>query len=416
MAWKQKQAVAKPERGLTLIKQFLITTSLLAVLAGCGVIPKDGPTGDEVRSGAEVHLADTSNVSYAIVKLTPNVAKHVQREVTRPVLFRSAVRGMGLPDVRVGPGDTVTVTIFEAQAGGLFIPGNPGSSAGNFVSLPAQQVDRSGQVSVPYAGAVTAVGRTPSEIQSDIEERLRSRAIEPQVVVSINQRQSDEISVLGDVNAPVRFALEPGGTRILNAIARAGGSTAPGYESIVTIQRRGRVDQALLTSIVSNPSYNINLAPGDVVYVSREPRHYLVFGATPAPGAVGGQQNRRFPFDAENLTMAEAVAKAGGLQDQRADPRSVFLFRLEPKRLLQDIGVDVSKYQEDVIPTVYTVDLSDTQGFFLANTFYMRHKDIIFVSDSPSVDLIKFLDIVRSITGTVNDIAETRLNIQADVD
>ena len=130
---------------------------------------------------------------------------------------------------------------------------------------------------------------------------------------------------------------------------------------------------------------------------------------------MGGQQNRRFPFDAENLTMAEAVAKAGGLQDQRADPRSVFLFRLEPKRLLQDIGVDVSRYQEDLIPTVYTVDLSDTQGFFLANSFYMRHKDVIFVSDSPSVDLIKFLDIVRSITGTVNDIAETRLNIQADV-
>jgi polysaccharide export outer membrane protein len=380
------------------------------------VIPKDGPGGEQVRSGAEVQLADSSNVSYALVKLTPSVARAVQREVTRPVLFRSTVRGTGLPDVRVGAGDTVTVTIFEAQAGGLFIPGTPGSSTGNFVTLPAQQVDRSGQVSVPYAGGVTAVGRTPAEIQADIEEKLRSRAIEPQVVVAVNQRQSDEISVLGDVNTPARFALEPGGTRILNAIARAGGSTAPGYESLITIQRRGRVDQALLTSIIANPTYNINLSPGDVVYVSREPRHFLVFGATPAPGAVGGQQNRRFPFDAENLTMAEAVAKAGGLREDRADPRSVFLFRMEPRRLLQEIGVDVSRYQEEMVPTVYTVDLSDTQGYFLANSFYMRHKDVIFVSDSPSVDLIKFLDIVRSITGTVNDISVTRLNIRDNGD
>jgi polysaccharide export outer membrane protein len=390
----------------------LITTSLLALLpaalAGCGVIPKDGPSGDEVRQGAEVQLTDASNVSYAIVKLTPTVARAVQREVTKPVLFRSTTRG-GLPDVRVGAGDTVTVTIFEAQAGGLFIPGQPGTSTGNFVALPAQQVDRSGQISVPYAGAINAVGRTTAEIQSEIEEKLRSRAIEPQVVVTINQRQSDEVSVLGEVNTPARFALEPGGTKLLNAIARAGGTISPGFESLVTLQRRGRVDQALLTSIVANPSYNINLQPGDVVYVHREPRYFLVFGATPAPGGVAGAtQNRRFAFDAENITLAEAVAKAGGLESNRADPRSVFMMRMEPRRLLQEIGVDVSRYKEDFIPTVYTVDLSDTQGYFLANAFYMRHKDVVFVSDSPSVDLLKFLDIVRSITGTANDILVTR--------
>ena len=306
--------------GQSLIKRFLTTTSLVAALplglAACAnLVPKDGPTGVEVRRGAEVQLSDSANVSYAIVKLTPTIARHVHRAVTAPVLFQSAVRGSGLPDVRVGAGDTVTVTIFEAQAGGLFIPGQPGTSTGNFVQLPAQQIDRSGNISVPYAGAIAAVGRTPAEIQSEIESKLRSRAIEPQVVVTVNQRQSDEVSVLGEVNTPARFALEPGGTKLLNAIARAGGAKNPGYETIITLQRRGRVDQALLTSIVANPSYNINLAPGDVVYASREQRFYLVFGATPAPGAVGGQQNRRFPFETENLTLAEAVAKAGGLDE-----------------------------------------------------------------------------------------------------
>ena len=399
--------------GQSLIKRFLTTTSLVAALplglAACAnLVPKDGPTGVEVRRGAEVQLSDSANVSYAIVKLTPTIARHVHRAVTAPVLFQSAVRGSGLPDVRVGAGDTVTVTIFEAQAGGLFIPGQPGTSTGNFVQLPAQQIDRSGNISVPYAGAIAAVGRTPAEIQSEIESKLRSRAIEPQVVVTVNQRQSDEVSVLGEVNTPARFALEPGGTKLLNAIARAGGAKNPGYETIITLQRRGRVDQALLTSIVANPSYNINLAPGDVVYASREQRFYLVFGATPAPGAVGGQQNRRFPFETENLTLAEAVAKAGGLDESRADPRSVFLFRLEPRQFLADIGVDVSRYKEPAIPTVYTVDLSDTQGFFLANSFFMRHKDVVFVSNSPSVDLVKLMAIVRSVTGTVNDVLLAR--------
>ena len=148
----------------------------------------------------------------------------MQRRTAKPVLFRGDARSTGLPNVRVGAGDTVTVTIFEAQAGGLFIPGQPGTSAGNFVTIPAQQVDRSGQITVPYAGGINAVGRTPAEIQADIEGKLRSRAIEPQVVVSISNRQSDEVSILGEVNAPVRFALEPGGTKLLNAIARAGGA------------------------------------------------------------------------------------------------------------------------------------------------------------------------------------------------
>lgn len=397
-----------------MIKRFLTTTSFLSSLllaTGCGVIPKDGPTGEEVRAGAEVQLSDSSNVSYAMVRITPTVARHVQREMERPILFRANARTSGLPNVRVGAGDTVTVTIFEAQAGGLFIPGQPGTSAGNFVTIPPQQVDRSGQISVPYAGGVDAVGRTPAEIQADIESKLRSRAIEPQVVVAISNRQTDEISILGEVNAPARFSLEPGGTKLLNAIARAGGTRNPGYETVITLQRRGRVDQALLTSIIANPSYNINLMPGDVVYASREQRFYMVFGATPAPGGVVGSQNRRFTFEVENLTLAEAVARAGGLDDLRADPRSVFMFRNEPKKLLQEMGVDVSRFREESVPTVYTLDLSDTQGFFVANSFYMRHKDVIFVSDSPSRDLIKFLDIVRSVSGTVSDVANARSDV-----
>src|SRR4029079_12281454 len=98
----------------------------------------------------------------------------------------------------------------------------------------------------------------------------------------------------------------------------------------------------------------------------------------------------------------------GGLDDLRADPRSVFLFRNEPKKLLKEMGVDVSRFREENIPTVYTLDLSDTQGFFVANSFYMRHKDVIFVSDSPSRDLIKSIDFGRSVSVVVSDVANAR--------
>src|SRR6266478_6523120 len=89
------------------------------------------------------------------------------------------------PVIKFGIGDVVAVSIFEAAAGGLFIPAEAGVRPGNFVALPNQNVDSAGFISVPYAGAIKAAGRTPSEIQQDIVKAIGNRAIEPQVVVSL---------------------------------------------------------------------------------------------------------------------------------------------------------------------------------------------------------------------------------------
>src|SRR6185437_14771477 len=90
------------------------------------------------------------------------------------------------PAIKFGIGDTVSVTVFEAAAGGLFIPIEAGVRPGNFVTLPDQAVDNDGNISVPYAGTIPAAGRTNVEIQNDIVARIRNRAIEPQVVVALS--------------------------------------------------------------------------------------------------------------------------------------------------------------------------------------------------------------------------------------
>jgi hypothetical protein len=73
------------------------------------------------------------------------------------------------------------------------------------------------------------------DIQEAIVARLRNRAIEPQVVVSLNQQHSSVVSVLGDVNAPGVLALNSVGERLLALIARAGGSKFEAIESYVTL-------------------------------------------------------------------------------------------------------------------------------------------------------------------------------------
>jgi polysaccharide biosynthesis/export protein len=381
-------------------------TAFAFVGAGCGVISRDGPQTGEVVRSAEVSLPDPGyRVSYALVDLTPMTVDFFAAPPQRFAVFSRASAALGTEEVRIGAGDTVNISVFEAAGGGLFLP--EGSRAGN-VAIPPQQVDRSGNITIPYAGSIRALGRTPAELQREIEEKLKARAIEPQAIVTVTDRRSSDITILGEVGNPTRFPADPSGTRLLSALARAGGTRSPAFESIITVQRRGRTEQALLTAVVTNPAQNINIAPGDIIFVSRQPRAFLVFGATQS-NAVGviGSNNRRFIFEEENLTIADGLAKAGGLIDERADASAVFLYRMAPREMLARAGVEVSRYREALIPTIFRVDLTQAEGFFIANNFYMQNKDILYVSNSPARDLEKFLFLIRDVSSTLSEVAST---------
>ena len=131
------------------------------------------------------------------------------------------------PEIRFGIGDVVGVTIFEAAAGGLFIPTEAGVRPGNFVTLPNQPVDTKGYISVPYAGLVPTAGKTPAEVQQEIVKRIRNRAIEPQVVVALVTQNTSLITVVGEINTAFtpsgRIPAQPAGEHLLDVITRAGG-------------------------------------------------------------------------------------------------------------------------------------------------------------------------------------------------
>src|SRR3954463_107407 len=199
-------------------------TSVL-MLQACGVIPKDGPTGSEVRGEAEVRLEDPGRLSYAFMKLSPLVLSTMQTEVQPPVRFNLLAKFNSKADVRVAASDTVSVAIFEAGSGGLFIPSEAGARPGNFIQIPTQEIDRNGNITIPYGGTIRALGRTPREIESDIIAKLKERAIEPQVIVTVGERTAYSVSILGDVRAPTTIPMRPGGLRLLSALARAGGTS-----------------------------------------------------------------------------------------------------------------------------------------------------------------------------------------------
>ena len=307
--------------------------------------------------------------------------------------FGPEITSIPAEDVRIGVGDVVSATIYEAQPGGLFIPANSGTSQGNFVNLPPQQINDDGLFTVPYGGTIQAVGRTPAELQWDITASIKNRAIQPQTIVSISDRRSDDVTVTGDVNSSSRFSIDPGGERLLDAIARAGGPRFPTYESIVVLQRDGQSHRALLADILNDPLQNIQLEGGDNVIITHEQRYFLALGAV-AESATLTQLDQRFPFDDGHLSLADAIARSGGLADSIANPASVFLFRFEKAAVLRQLGITVAANAPPILPTVYRADFSNASTLFLANQFPMQDGDIIFISDSPLTSYQKFLSVI----------------------
>jgi polysaccharide export outer membrane protein len=379
-----------------------VTLGVLTVGGGgCSIMPTSGPEIGEIHRGGNPD--DPERLPYALVRMTPQVVD---------VLANHAPRiGTVFPDrrpprdIKFGIGDTVSVTIFEAAAGGLFIPSEAGVRPGNFVNLPNQNVDVRGNISVPYAGAIRAQGRTPSEVQQAIVDALRNRAIEPQAVVALIEQRTSLISVLGDVNNPNRFPANAAGEHVLDAITRAGGPRSQGYDTWVMLQRGGRRATAPFGALVYEPSNNIWVHPDDTLYLYREAQTFLAFGAfAPTGGSflqTGGQGH--FEFNAWRLSLAEAVGKAGGLNEALAEPAAVFLYRGETREVAERLGIDCSRFPGPIIPVIYNVNFRNPEGYFLATKFQMRNKDVIYVSNATSVEIAKALQYFRLTVATVND-------------
>jgi len=339
-------------------------------------------------------------IDYALVDLNKAVLANVKK-TTKPTMSGGFGGGRGgPPNIVFGIGDVVQVSIFEAQSGGLFIPADAGSRPGNYITLPNQTIGRDGTISVPYAGKVQASGRPVDAVQVDIAQRLANRAIEPQVVISTISSRSMEASVLGDVKEPKKIQISPAGERIIDLISEAGGLSAPGDETNVTLQRGGRSVEVAYNTLSSQPRENIFVQPGDTIFVNRDRRTFLAFGVTGESG--------RYDFDDSNLSLGEALAKAGGLLDDKAEPGSVLLYRVVDCDFLRSLGVDVSHFKSDQVPVIFRANLRDPASFFAVQQFPMQNKDVIYVSTADAVELVKFLTIVNSVTSSTRDIVDTR--------
>ncbi len=237
----------------------------------------------------------------------------------------------------IGPGDEVEVTVYGA----------PDLSVHTRVSAE-------GNISMPLIGYVRVAGLSSSEAQAAIDAKLRQNNIvnDPQVAVYVKEYTSSGISVAGEVTRPgVYSALGP--HRLFDILQTAGGLSEKASGS-VTISQQGNEQNPVTVELSKNPAEmvrsNVELHPGDTVFVAKAPMVY-VLGEVTKPG--GYILNSTCAVTVLQLVAAAGgpthAAAVGGTRMLRRTPNGLQELPVPLKALLRGKAADIPVSAEDII-------------------------------------------------------------------
>jgi polysaccharide export outer membrane protein len=363
----------------------------VATLAGCsatGLSTAVGPSRGAVLAAA----ADQQIPGMRILPVTDRLAQSLATAEPASGFAESIGDAQPIGTV-VGVGDALEVTIWEASPALLFGGGTFDTRVGSQPAgsrpgvLPELVVGPSGSITVPFAGQIPAAGRSLRQIEQTVVARLRGKAHQPQVIVRLARNATANVAVLGDVATAGRVPLSPRGERLLDALALAGGTRQPVDRMTVQVTRGDRTVTMPLQSVVRDARQNIILQRDDVITALYQPFSFTVLGAA--------GRNEEVRFEGIGLSLSQALGRIGGLQDQRADPQGVFVFRWEDSERMRLLAPQAT-LPTGRVPVIYRADLKQPQTFFAAQNFPMRNGDVVFISNSPAADFQRFVNILAS--------------------
>ena len=287
-------------------------------------------------------------------------------------------------EYRIGPLDMVQVVVWEHPE--LTSPMGQYQPAG-------QRVTTDGTLFYPYAGEIKAAGLTAQELRAEITKRLSDKILnDPQVDVRVTGYNSLKAFVSGAVNKPGFVPFNEMPMTIPNAIAAVGGFAEEADPSAMQLRRGEKVyDINYLEAFRTNlPLDRILLKPDDQIFVpalsetQKENRVY-VMGEVAKTGTVNVNRGK--------LSLAEALATAGGLLTVYASSRSIYVIR---------------NTSEDRID-VFHLDAKNAMALAMAERFNLNARDIVYVDASGIATWNRIIgQILPTVNGVYNGIAAAR--------
>lgn len=262
----------------------------------------------------------------------------------------------GVYEYLVTRGDVLRVTVWEHPE-----LTNP---SGTNEEVSGRVVNADGRVFFPYAGQLQAAGHTVEQIRTQIERGLSSVIRAPKVDVSVQQYRGQRVYVSGQVRTPGVQAVTDLPPDLADVLARAGGFTDEADLSAVLITRGNERARVNLEAMYYRGDLraNVRLHHGDVVNVPerRAARVYIA-------GEVMRPQRLLMPRGV--LTLADALAESGGLDQQSANASQVYVIRDE----------------QGERPVVYHLNARSPDALLLADRFPLRSRDVVYVDTAPVV-------------------------------
>ena len=323
-----------------------------AILSGCFAAPQmrmDIPTDSTTYNGItfKLHSIEQGDMGEP-VQVAPNPAEGNLEELIVD----------SLPDLeyRIGPLDMVQVVVWEHPE--LTSPMGQYQPAG-------QKVTTEGTLFYPYAGELKVAGLTAQELRREITKRLSDKILnDPQVDVRVTGYNSRKAFVSGAVNRPgvVRFDENP--MTISDAIAAGGGFSELADPSFVQLRRGEKVYNIDYISAFKNNIAidRILVKPGDQLFVPlrtqmERDRKVYVLGEVNKSGIV-----RMDTY----LTLAEALASAGGVNALNASPKDIYVIRNTSEKKID----------------IYQLNAKNAMALAMADRFEMSPRDIVYVDAS----------------------------------
>ncbi len=357
--------------------------SMILALGACG-LPRSGPNTSEILAGSVENGGQTN-----IVYVDDRVARASTFET--PLGFSRTFLNAGAISVdRIRAGDKLTITIWENVENGLLVALGASSTTLNKI-----QVDQLGNIFVPYAGVVRASGRTPEELRIEITQLLARQTPDPQIEVRREAGEAAVVNVVGGVNGQGVYALSAANRRLTSVLAIAGGVSTDPAGTKITVQRGGESGSVWLRDLYANPENDINLRPQDRIIVEKDQRYFTVLGAS------SGQT--RVDFLSSEPNVVDALSAVDGLDGKVADPRGIFIFRVEPA----EIANAVLETDEFTTPQrlAYVIDLTKEESIFTAQGFKIRDRDTVYVTEAPFISWSRVLETVAGTINTLDSLA-----------
>lgn len=343
-------------------------------LSACATLPSSGPTGHELQQSIAAPEASIHLIELADISSLPPVPLRVPLSLTNLA---------PPPTDMIGVGDVLDISVYESGVTLFGGAAKTSSEAASFDSsakverLVGNRVDDAGEIQVPYAGRLHVAGNTVAEVEHQIRNALRGYSQNPQVLITVREMITNSVIIGGEVTKPGRLVLPTNRETVLDAIALVGGYRGDPKDLAVRLQRHDVTDEFRLTDAISGEQQSLRVYPGDRITVVRAPRTFSVMGA---PGKV-----ELFNFGTPNITLAEAVAQAGGSNPNFGDPRAIFVFRY----VVDKDGI--------ARPTVYHMDMMKAGSYLLSQRFAMLDKDVMYVGNARANQPSKLIQIISQL-------------------